>query len=74
MNQGNRKYENLLKMIYLNTCCPNFMLPVVMVCVTSSTILSLLIFNFSSVFKITLVDTCNNGMHTMARKMMNSVQ
>ena len=48
----NRKYEKLLKMIYLNKYCTDFMFLLVMVCVTySSTISSLIIFNFPLIFK-----------------------
>ena len=43
-------------MIYLNNCCTDFMFVVLRVCVTySSTILSLIIINFTLVFKITVL-------------------
>ena len=43
-------------MIYLNNYCTDFLFPVVMVSVTySSTMLSLIIFNFPLVFKISLL-------------------
>ena len=43
-------------MVYLNNCCTDFMFVVVIVCVTySSTILSLIIFNFPLIFKISIL-------------------
>ena len=49
-------YRKLFKIIYLNNYCTDFMFLVVIVCVTYSyTILSLIIFNFSLVFKISLL-------------------
>ena len=40
--------------MFLKTYCTEFMFPVVMVCVTYSSLLSLIIFNFLLVFKISL--------------------
>ena len=49
-------YEKTLKMMYLNNDCTDIMFLVVMVCVTySSTILSLITFNFPSVFNLSLL-------------------
>ena len=45
--------EKLLKMMFINNYCTDFMFQEVMVCVTCSpSILSLIIFNFLLVFKI----------------------
>ena len=45
-----------LKMIHIDNYCTDFLFLVVMVCVTySSTILSLIIFNFHLVFKISIL-------------------
>ena len=46
-------YQKLLKLKFINNYCTDFMFQEVMVCVTySSSILSLIIFNFLLVFKI----------------------
>ena len=48
-----KKYEKLLKMMFINNYCTDFMFEEVMVCVTCSpSILSLIIFNFLLDFKI----------------------
>ena len=55
MKNMKNNYE-LLKMIYFNNYCSDFMFLVAMVYVTySSTIMSLIIFNFPLVFKISLL-------------------
>ena len=48
-----KNYQKLLKMMFIDNYCTDFMLREVMVCVTCSpSILSLIIFNFLLVFKI----------------------
>ena len=48
-----KNYEKLFKMMFINNYCTDFMFQEVMVCVTCSpSILSLIIFNFLLVFKI----------------------
>ena len=45
-------YKQLSKLMLINNYCTDFMFQEVMVCVTYSSILSLIIFNFLLVFKI----------------------
>ena len=46
-------YQKLLKVMFINNYCTDFMFQEVMVCVTYSlSILSLIVFNFLLVFKI----------------------
>ena len=48
-----KNYEKILKMMFINNYCTDLMFEEVMVCVTCSTsLLSLIIFNFLLVFKI----------------------
>ena len=47
-----KNYEKLLKMMFINNYCTDFMFQEVMVCVTCSPSLSLIIFNILLVFKI----------------------
>ena len=79
-----KNYLKLLKMMFINNYCTDFMFQEVMVCVTCSpSILSLSIFNFLLVFKISqkivefyiyryIVDY--NVMHTMTCRIINSMQ
>ena len=49
-------YKRILKMVFLINYCTDFMFLTVIVCVTySSTILSLMIFNFPLALKISLL-------------------
>ena len=48
-----KNYQKLLKMMFINNYCTDFMFQEVMVCVTCSpSIVPLIIFNFLLVFKI----------------------
>ena len=53
LRENMKNYQKLLKMMFINNYCTDFMFQEVMVCVTCSpSILSLIIFNFILFFKI----------------------
>ena len=57
-------YQKLLKMMFLKNYCTDFMFLVVMLCRTYlSTMLSLIIFNFPIVFKLSLLFFEISGTH-----------